>query len=275
VTLAEVAGACARVGLGLGTVYLMLCGFLWAFQEKLIFHPRGVIAPPTNPAAAPVAIDRGEVALRGWLVNEHRAGPVVVYFGGNGEEVSVQVPAFARRRAATLLVNYRGYGESGGVPSEHALVEDAVALAAWAKARMPNRPLVLFGLSLGTGVAALAASRAQPDALILVSPYRSVERIARKTFPWFPVRWMLRHPLRAETAVDDIPRALVIASPMDAVIPFAESEAMAEALGERAQLHTFQLAHGAFLGYPPLWEVVDAFLADVQASAEGTHPASL
>ncbi len=274
-TLAEVAGACARVGLGLGTVYLMLCGFLWAFQEKLIFHPRGVIAPPTNPAAAPVAIDRGEVVLRGWLVNEHRAGPVVVYFGGNAEEVSMHVPAFVRRRAATLLVNYRGYGESGGAPSEHALVEDAVALAAWAKARMPNRPLVLFGLSLGTGVAALAAARAHPDALILVSPYRSVERIARKTFPWFPVRWMLRHPLRAETAVDDIPRALVIASPMDAVIPFAESEAMAEALGERAQLHTFQLAHGAFLGHPPLWEVVDAFLADVQASAEGTHPASL
>ena len=268
-TLAEVAGVCARVGLGLGTVYLVLCGFLWAFQEKLIFHPRGVVAPPTNPAAAPVAIDRGEVVLRGWLVNEHEDGPVVVYFGGNGEEVSVQVNAFAHRPAATLLVNYRGYGESGGVPSEHALVEDAVALAAWARARMPNRPLVLFGLSLGTGVAALAAARARPDALILVSPYRSVERIARKTFPWFPVRWMLRHPLRAETAVDDIPRALLIASPVDAVIPFAESKAMADRLGERACLYTFHLAHGAFLAHPPLWEAVDAFLADVRRPALG------
>lgn len=271
-TLAEVAGVCVRVGLGLGTVYLMLCAILWAFQERLIFHPRGVDAPPTNPAAAPVEIDRGEVMLRGWLVNEHSTGPVVVYFGGNAEEVSWHVDAFARRNATTLLVNYRGYGDSGGVPSEQALVEDAVALAAWAKAHMPDRPLVLFGLSLGTGVVALATARAQPDALVLVSPYRSVERIARQTFPWFPVRWMLRHPLRAESAVADMPRALVFASPVDAVIPFAESEAMVEALGERARLHTFALAHGGFLAHQPLWEAVDAFLAEVQREAPVVPP---
>lgn len=263
-TLAEVAGFCARVALGAGTVFLLLCGMLWFFQEKLIFHPRGVVAAPTNPAAAPVEIDRGEVVLRGWLVNEHSTGPVVVYFGGNAEEVSVHVDAFARRKATTVLVNYRGYGDSGGVPSEQALVEDAVTLTAWAKAHWPDRPLVLFGLSLGTGVVALAAGQAQPDAVVLVSPYQSVERIARATFPWFPVRWMLRHPLRAETAVPDLPRALVFASPVDAVIPFAQSQAMVEALGERARLHTFHLAHGAFLAHPPVWEAVDAFLADVQ-----------
>ena len=262
-TLLEAAGVAARLALGLGTAYLLLCGFLWVFQEKLIFHPRGIALPPTHPAAAAIAIDRDGAVLRGWLVRADAPGPMIVYCGGNAEEVSAHVEAFARRNATTVLVNYRGYGESDGAPSQQALVEDAVALAAWAKARWPNRPLVLFGLSLGTGVVSLAAARAQADALILVSPYRSVEHIARATFPFrlFPVRWLLRHPLRAETAAADLPPALVFASPSDRVIPFAESQAMARLLRERAQFHTFDLAHNAFLAHPPLWAKVDAFLA--------------
>ena len=271
-TLADVAGAALRVALGLGTIYLLLCGFLWVWQEKLIFHPRPVAAPPGNPAAMAIAIDRGAVVLRGWVVNADAPGPVVVYAGGNAEEVSWHVDAFAQRAATTVLVNYRGYGDSEGTPSERALVEDAVAVSAWAKARFPDRPLVLFGVSLGTGVVALAAARAQPDALVLVSPYRSVERIARSTFPMFPVRMMLRHPRRAETAVDAMPRALAFASPVDSVIPFAESEAMAQALGERAEWHTFRLAHNEFLSAAPVWERVDAFLADVERDAGPTPP---
>ena len=270
-TLLEAAGVAARLALGLGTVYLLLCGFLWVVQEKLIFHPQGVALPPTHPAATAIAIDRDDAVLRGWLVNEDSAGPVLVYFGGNAEEVSAHVEAFARRNATTVLVNYRGYGDSDGAPSEQALVADAVALAAWAKARWPKRPLVLFGLSLGTGVVSLAAARAQADALILVSPYRGVEHIARATFPFslFPVRWLLRHPLRAETAAADLPPALVFASPSDRVIPFAESQAMVRLLGERAELHTFDLAHNAFLAHPPLWEKVDAFLAALSRASHG------
>ena len=267
-TLTDVAFGALRVALGLGVIYVLLCGFLWLWQERLIFHPRGIAAPPRNPAAAPVAIDRGEVVLRGWVVNANAAGPVIVYAGGNAEEVSAHVDAFAARKATTLLVNYRGYGESEGAPSEHALVEDAVALAAWANARFPARPLVLFGVSLGTGVVALAAARARPDAVVLVSPYRSVERIARATFPMFPVRMMLRHPLRAEAAVAHLPRALIFASPSDRVIPFHESETMARLLGERAEWHTFDLAHAAFLAYPPVWDAIDAFLADVARDAK-------
>ena len=269
-TLLEAAGAAARVAFGLGTVYLLLCGFLWIVQEKLIFHPRGVALPPANPAAAAIAIDRGEAVLRGWLVNGDSGGPVLVYCGGNAEEVSAHVDAFARRNATTVLVNYRGYGGSDGVPSQQALVADAEALAAWAKARWPERPLVLFGVSLGTGVVMLAAARAQADALILVSPYRSVEHIARATFPFnlFPVGWLLRHPLRAETAAADLPPALVFASPSDRVIPFAESQALVGLLGERAELHTFDLPHNAFLAYPPVWQKVDGFLAALAPASE-------
>lgn len=262
-SLVEAAPLALRAVLAAGGIYLALCAALWALQDKLIFHPQPLGAPPVNPAAKAVSLTQGEVTLRGWTVNGDAAGPVVVYFGGNAEEVSAHIDAFAVRRATTVLFNYRGYGASDGKPGEEALVADAVAVAAWAREQFPDRPLVLFGLSLGSGVAALATPVAKPDALVLVSAYRSVERIARATYPMFPIRWLLRHPFRAEGAVAAMPRALVLAAPEDRVIRFRETKAMVRLLGEKAQLRTFDVAHGEFLFHAPVWAAVDEFLATV------------
>lgn len=256
-----------RVLLALGGIYLALCAALWALQEKLIFHPQPPGPPLANPAAKAVSLARGEVTLRGWMVNEAAAGPLIVYFGGNAEEVSTHVDGFADRAATTVLFNYRGYGDSGGKPSQTALVADAVAIVGWAREQFPDRPLVLFGLSLGSGVAALATPQVGPDALVLVSPYRSVEHIARATYPMFPVRFLLRHPFRADSAVDAMPRSLVLAAPEDRVIRFEESTAMVRLLGEKAQLHTFDVAHGEFLFHAPAWEAIDEFLGGVGPAA--------
>jgi len=252
-----------RVALWIGGVYLLLCALLWAVQDKLIFHPRSVDAAPSHPAVTPVAIQRPDAVLRGWLVNGNAAGPLVLYFGGNAEEVSENIRPWLDRDATTLLVNYRGYGDSDGKPSAEALVADAVAIVAWLRERGGRRPLVLLGHSLGAGVAALAAPRVEPQAMILVSPYRSLAHIARKRYPIFPVRWLLRHPFAAESAAAALPRTLVFASPGDRVVPFEESLALARAIGANAQLHTAQVAHGGFFGLPQFWDAVDALLADL------------
>lgn len=264
-SLPEAATVALRVVLVLGGIYLALCVALWAVQDKLIFHPQKPIAGAKHPAAKAVALNRGDAVLRGWTVNEDAEGALVIYYGGNAEEVSAHIDGFRALPATTVLFNYRGYGASDGKPSEGVLVEDAVAIAEWAKERFPGRPLVLFGLSLGSGVAALATPRTKPDALVLVSPYRSVEHIARAAYPIFPIRWLLRHPFRAETAVESMPRALVFAAPHDRVIRFAESEAMVRLIGDKAQLHTFDVAHGEFLFHPPVWALVAEFLGDLMS----------
>ena len=251
--------------------YLAVCAFLWVFQDHLLFHPRALAHSPKHSAASAVAIERPDAVLRGWVVNGERVGPLVVYFGGNAEEVSGNIDFFADRNATTVLVNYRGYGESSGSPSERRLVADAVAVVEWARERYPNRPLVLFGSSLGTGVAALAAAEVRPDAAILVSPYRSVERLARQRFPIFPVRWILRHPFRAEAAAASMPPTLVIASNVDGVIPIAESEAMVRAMrdaegGPPVEVRTIDVPHGYFPGRPEFWRAVDDYLAGVSRS---------
>ena len=248
----------------LALVYLAACGLLWATQDRLLFYPRALASQPDHPAAVAVEVERSDAVLRGWVVNGGHDGPLVVYFGGNAEEVSMNIDHFANRQATMVLFNYRGYGESTGRPSQRHLVKDAVAVVEWAKARYPGRPLVLFGSSLGTGVAALAAAEVKPDAAILVSPYRSIARVAQKHFRVFPVRWMLRHPFRAEAVAASMPPTLVIASSVDGVIPFAESEAMVEAMRTGEDTVTFRtvdVPHGAFPGEPEFWRAVDDYLA--------------
>lgn len=264
-TLADIAHAGLRLAMGVGGIYLLLCGLLWTLQDKLIFHPQPLRTPPSHPAAAAVELQRPDAVLRGWTVNADAAGPLIVYFGGNAEEVSNHIPAFAGRGATTVLMNYRGFGASDGKPSEAALVPDAVAIVEWAKERFRGRPLVLFGLSLGSGIATLAAPEVQPDAAILVSPYRSVEHIALSTYPIFPIRWMLKHPFHAHAAVEHMPRTLVFAAPNDRVIKFAETQAQVRNLGDKAELRTFRVEHGGFLSHQPVWKAVDEFLASVSA----------
>ena len=259
----------ARIAIGIGGIYLLICTLLWVFQEKLIFHPQPLAKTPDQASAAALEIQGDEAVLRGWTVNADHEGPLIVYFGGNAEEVSIHIDEFAQRQATTVLVNYRGFGLSEGKPSEQALVADAQTVIEWAKQRFPSRPLVLFGLSLGSGVAALASPAAKPDALILVSPYRSVEHIARSTYPFVPIRWLLRHPFRAASAVDAMPRSLVFAAPNDRVIRFAESQAMVELLGDKATLRTFDVAHGDFLFHAPVWEAIDEFLKTIPVSTHG------
>ena len=255
-----------RAAFWIGGAYLALCALLWALQEKLVFHPRPVETPPAHRDVVPIAIDRDDAVLRGWIVNPDTDGPLVVYFGGNAEEVSANLWPWLQRQATVLLVNYRGYGDSDGAPSERVLVADAIANVHWLRERHPNRPLVLLGHSLGTGVAALAAQHVEPAAVILISPYRSLVRIARKQFPIFPVRWLLRHPFAAESTAHLLPRTLVFASPTDRVVPFEESLAMVQAIGANAVLHRADLPHGGFLGLPAFWMAVDALLVDLADS---------
>ncbi|MDE0443160.1 MAG: alpha/beta fold hydrolase [Gammaproteobacteria bacterium] len=248
--------------------YLGACALLWAFQERLIFYPRSIGHPPPNPPAAPIEIARPDAVLRGWVVNAASDGPLIVYFGGNAEEVSRNTRNWSRRAATTVLVNYRGYGNSTGKPGEAVLCADAVAISEWARARFPDRPLVLFGQSLGSGIAVLAAAAVRPDALILISPYRSIQHVAQRVLPFVPARMLLRHRFDAETAVADLPRTLVLASPRDEVIGYKENKAMVAAIDAQAlqgvELREFELRHTRFFNHPPVWEAVDDFLATVK-----------
>jgi fermentation-respiration switch protein FrsA (DUF1100 family) len=173
--------------------------------------------------------------------------PLVIYFGGNAEEVTgyaAEAQALYGPRAA-LFVNYRGYGASAGRPGEAALVADGVEIYDWAgkRADIDGSRIALHGRSLGTGVAVQVAAARPARCVVLTSPFASARGVARELYPWLPVAWLLRHPFDSAARAPGIKvPALVITGSDDTVIRPHHSEKLAQAWGgtvERLSLQGF------------------------------------
>ena len=144
--------------------------FMWLFQERMLFFPRSLESRPApRPNVEEVTLVAADgIRLRGWMVKSAGTpAPLVIYFGGNAEEVS-WLAGVADQFAgwSLLLVNFRGYGESEGKPGEKELFEDALLIHDYAKRRPDVSPerIVAMGRSLGSGVAVhLAGIHSLPE----------------------------------------------------------------------------------------------------------------
>lgn len=264
-----------RIALVLMAAYVGFCLLLYLVQDRLIFFPQPLKGHPAGPHVRPAAVERGDVMLRGWVVNGQARGPLLFYFPGNAEEVSELAGLFAELDATTVLMNYRGYGESGGKPSTAVIIDDAAAVVTHMRSRLgEDRPVVLFGRSLGSGVAALTARLAGIDGLILMSPYRSLEQIARRRFPFAPVGWMLRQNIDATLAIDALPQPMLVLYLMrDRVVPTSETQAFLGLLKSAPEVVEFAGPHNIALETPELWAAIKAFVGRI-GSAEPPGPQS-
>lgn len=257
-------------------IYLALCAFIWAKQDSLIFFRQPLIAEQiqlaqrTGAQALELKNAQG-LWLRGWWRKAQGVdpAPLLIYFGGNAEEVSGMLVEFQRYpKMHVALFNYRGYGSSEGDPSEHALLDDALFLHD-TLSRTPEvarDAVVVMGRSLGSGVATHVAAARKVRAVILVSPYDSLRDIAAKIYPWLPVGLLMRHPF------DSLSRAPGINAPMlalvgtrDTVVPPAHSQRLHDAWKGRALLRLLQGAdHNDMMDHPEFWPSVDSFLRAVE-----------
>ena len=240
-------------------------------QDRMLFLPHLATAPPGG-TRRPRPVEEIEFAMpdgprvRGWLAAARGGGPapLIIYYGGNAEDVTWQVFEPWPEGWALALVNYRGYGASEGRPSERALFADAEVVLD-ALARRPDvdaMRIVLVGRSLGTGVATHVAARRPVRGVVLISPYDSMVALARHHYPFLPVRWLLRHRF------DSIARApgikvplLAIAGDRDAVVPIERSRRLFEAWGGPKRWVVIPGAnHDDLGGQRPFWEAIRAFL---------------
>jgi fermentation-respiration switch protein FrsA (DUF1100 family) len=163
------------------------------------------------------------------------SAPLVIYYGGNAEEITSAAPQADRfGPRAVLLVNYRGYGESEGKPGEAALVADAIELFDWAAARpdIDAARIAVHGRSLGTGVAVQVAAARPVRCLVLTSPFGSVREVAQSIYPWLPVSILLRHPFDSQARAPGLRQpALFLYAEDDTIIPRKHSEQLAAAWG--------------------------------------------
>jgi fermentation-respiration switch protein FrsA (DUF1100 family) len=234
----------AELGGVLAIAYGAILALIFAFQSRLVYFPqmaREIVATPRAVGLAyedvTLATSDGET-LHGWWTQLPNARGAVLIFHGNAGNISHRLEyltMFERLGYASLIFDYRGYGKSTGTPSEEGTYRDAEA--AWQYLMQVRRlgaaDIVLFGESLGGGVATWLAQREAPRAIVLGSTFTSVPDLGAEVYPWLPVRWLARIQYGNLARMRGITRPVLIAhSPQDDIIPFAHGQALLAAANE-------------------------------------------
>jgi fermentation-respiration switch protein FrsA (DUF1100 family) len=229
--------------IGLGLVYVALAVMLYLFQGSMVFLAnlpgRALDASPTDIGLAyeDVQIDTSDgERLHGWFVPAAEARGALLFFHGNAGNISHRLESitlFNQLGLDVLIVDYRGYGQSTGKPSELGTYRDAQA--AWDYLvdvrRVAPGKIVVFGRSLGGAVGAWLASRlpadAQPAAAIIESSFSSGVDMARRLYPLYPAQLLTRLKYPVVDYATRIACPLLVAhSRDDEIIPFAMGQAI-------------------------------------------------
>lgn len=253
----------------LSAIVLGIPTIAWLAQDRLVYFPQPVASTthlsPRTIALEVVAADGAR--LRGWMRPAAAVpAPLVLYFGGNAEEVSWTL-ADARWPPdwSVAAINYRGYGASEGKPSEVALSGDALVIhdALAARPDVNAARIVAFGRSLGTSLAAKLAAARPIAGVILISPFDSMVEIGRTHYPWLPVSWLLRHRYDAiaDARAARAPLLTIVAAD-DTIIPPRRSRALFDAwAGPKAWLALTGRHHNDVGDDRAAWDAIAGFLA--------------
>ena len=182
-------------------LYCAAVGLLAWQQRRFLYVPnpsRPDLLAVGLPDARDVTVRTGDGLdlLAWWVPPAGEADPVVLYLHGNGGNIGNRVRRLTKLRSfgwGVLLVEYRGYGGNPGSPTESGLFADASS--AYAKLRadaIAASRIVLWGESLGTGLAVRLAAEVAVGAVLLESPYTSIAAVAQTRFPLVPVDWLIR-----------------------------------------------------------------------------------
>ena len=237
----------AGYGLVLAIVYLMQGRMLYLSNvpgRTLSMTPADVHMDYED-----VSIEAADgVKLHGWFIVG--ASPhVLLFFHGNAGNISHRLESirqFQNLGLSVLIIDYRGYGQSGGRTTEAGIYRDADAAWRYLTETRGVRPenVVIFGRSLGGSVAARLATQQRPLALIVESSFTSVPDIAQEIYPWLPARWLSRLSHATGEYIREVRcPVLVIHSRDDEIIPFHHGQAIFAAAPEPRTLLTLHGSH--------------------------------
>jgi fermentation-respiration switch protein FrsA (DUF1100 family) len=246
--------------------YAGAVGYLFAFQRHYVFKPGHDVRLPQSVGLAeaePLALTMADgTELRGWYRKPSAGAPTLLYFHGNAGSVADRADRFRQVLSSgfgLLAMNYRGYGDSGGSPSEAALVSDGVALFDWLAQR--DGPIVIYGESLGTAVAVAVAAQRKGSALILEAPFTAALDIAAATYPWVPVSLLMRDPFLSRERIREVEEPLlVVHGTADQVVPVALGRKLFDRAGEPKRLVIVEGGAHNDLWSRGLWPAVLDFL---------------
>lgn len=252
-------------------VVFLHAGCVALFQDHLIYFPEN------QPLAAMIA-DARESRLSPWPAEgDYRGllrepvGPVrgtLVLFHGNAGHAGHRAwyaDELGRLSLRVILAEYPAYGPRAGQLGEAALVADAAETLALARREFPG-PLLLAGESLGAGVAAAVATSADIAAVLLITPWDSIESVARHHYPWLPANWLLRDRYDSVANLSSYDgRVAVVVAEDDSIVPAELGRRLFESVSPPKRLWTVPAAdHNDWMGRvdSAWWRSVIDFLID-------------
>jgi len=248
----------------LAVAYLGVVLLVYFGQPRLVYFPEKQLsitpeAIGLDYTSVNIATSDGET-LHGWWMSVPDAKGTVLFFHGNAGNISHRInylEMFKRLGYNTLLFDYRGYGQSSGVPSESGTYLDAQAAWRYLTETRDIAPaqIVLFGESLGGAVAAWLAVQEKPGLLALASTFTSVPDLAAEIYPFLPVRWISRFDYDTRKSLQLVTCPVFIAhSPQDEIIPFEHGQQLFQAAPEPKQFLELEGGHNiGFIFMQPLW----------------------
>jgi len=202
--------------------------------------------------------------LHAWHVEAAPGAPLVLYFGGNAEGVWWMLEEVARQTpgVAWLLIDYRGYGASEGSPSEAALTADALVWHDYATQKLGAKQIIVFGRSLGSGVAVQLAAARPVSAVVLVTPFDSLVEVAKQHYPFLPVSLLLRHRFDSVSRASQIGAPLLcLAATRDTVVPPERAQRLYDAWrGPKRWIALEEAGHNTVHMHPLYWRSIAGFI---------------
>jgi fermentation-respiration switch protein FrsA (DUF1100 family) len=259
-----------KLAIGLFAVYAVIAVAAFVLQRRLMYFPDPERVSPKsfNLAVTERVIDAPDGArLIAWYAPAAPGQPTILYFHGNGGSLasrSERVRRYVSRGYGVLMLSYRGYSGSTGSPSESANVADAkLAYDALIKDGVEPDDIIVYGESLGSGVAVQVAADREVGGLALDAPYTTIVDVAVLAYPYLPVRPFVFD--RYET-VKYLPRVkaplLVLHGEADQVIPVEMGKAVYAAANAPKEIATFPRAghsdHHLHGSYDVLFRWIDA-----------------
>lgn len=241
-------------------------------QEQMIFFPE--VLPPGYRFAFPESFAEVNLPVDGATIHALHfktadAKGVILYFHGNAGSLSswgYVAPDFTGRHYDVLVVDYRGYGKSTGrIQNEQMLHDDAAAVHDYVKTIYREEQIILYGRSIGTGIACRVAMQNKPRMLILESPYFSLKDIANRFIPFMPaalIDTVFKYPLRTDLWIPQVACPVYLFhGTQDEIIPFDSSTRLEGLIKSKHELIAIPGGgHNNLIDYPLYHEGLDRIL---------------
>lgn len=230
--------------------YIFICALMFVMQRNLMYIPATNINSPASYGLtdfSSITLVAGDgTHVQTWYSAANEGYPTIINFHGNGGNLSHRAKFFALLRDAgfgVLGLDYRGYGASEGSPSEEGLYHDARAAINHAikVLSLPPEKIIIYGESLGTGVAVQMATEYKIAALILQSPFTSMSDAAKYHYPWLPVSMLLKDRYDSISKISNIHvPILLFHGDADNIIPIRQGKELFARANEPKQAIYFQ-----------------------------------